>query len=210
MRIRKSICGISLFIVLLFGIFFGLLIFKPFYKIQYEIIPEIKFSGLSEKQYVSYTMQIVNYFFNGQRFVSVKDENGETVKDFFTKDEILHMVDVKNLIRFSLFLFAVSLFFSALCFRFVKDKRNLLVGVSLAGMIFTSILFLVSIFDFSDAFILFHKLFFRNSLWLLPANTKLIEMFPEKFFDDFAKVWFGIFFTLNAAIYFVFSFLYDS
>ncbi len=210
MRICKPVCGISLFIVLLFGVFYGLLVFKPFYKVQYEIIPEIKFSGLSEEQYVNYTMQIVDYFFNSRKFVSVRNTNGQIIKEFFTKDEVLHMKNVKSLIRFFLFVFATSLFLFVYCLRFVKYKRNLFVLVSFTGIIFVIVLFLISLFDFSGAFIVFHKIFFRNSLWLLPENTKLIEMFPEKLFYNFVCVWFGIFFGINAVIYFASSFLYSS
>ncbi len=210
MRICKVICGVFLFISLLFGIFYGLLFFRPFYAIQYDKIPEIKFSGLSETQYVNYTMQIVNYFFNGQKYVFVKDRNGNIIKGFFTKDEVLHMKDVKNLVRFFFILFLVSLFLFAFCVAFTRDKRNLFRKVSFAGILFVAVLFIISVFDFSGAFIVFHKIFFRNSLWLLPANTKLIEMFPEKFFYDFAGVWFGIFFAINTIIYFVSSFLYSS
>ncbi len=210
MKICKYMSGIFLFIILLSGIFFGLLFCKPFYKLQYNTIAEIKFSQLSETEYVNYTMQIINYFFNNSKFISIKDSNGRKINGFFTKDEILHMADVKNLIRFFFMLFIASIPLFIICMKFVKFKIDLLRKVAFAGIVFVAVLFIISLFDFSKAFIVFHKLFFRNSLWLLPASTKLIEMFPEKFFYNFTKIWLGIFFVVNGLIYFASFSLFNS
>ncbi len=203
MRACKVLSAVSLFLFMLFGTFYALLVFKPFYGIQYDVLPQIEFSGLSRSQYECYAMQIVEYFFNNEHYVSVKGKDGKKIPGYFTEEEILHMIDVKNLIRFFLFITSLSAVIFPACFKFVKNKQGLLRAVSFAGFVFVALLFLASLFDFSEAFIIFHKVFFRNSLWLLPANTKLIEMFPEEFFYDFAKVWFGTFFALCGAVYFL-------
>ena len=211
MKVCKFLSGVSLFVVFLFGIFFGLLLFKPFYSVQYDLYPEIhSFSELSKQEYEEYTTQIVRYFFDNEKYISVYGKNGREIRNYFTKDEILHMVDVKHLVRFFLLFTALSVILFFVCFQRLYDKRVLLKKVSFFGIVFILILFTISSMNFSDAFIVFHKMFFRNSLWLLPENTKLIEMFPEMFFYDFAKVWFSIFLVANAVVYLFSAFLSNS
>ncbi|MFT4313384.1 MAG: DUF1461 domain-containing protein, partial [Candidatus Woesearchaeota archaeon] len=47
--------------------------------------------------------------------------------------------------------------------------------------IFLAIIFLV-VLDFDTTFFVFHTILFWNDLWLLPANSVLIQSFPSDFF----------------------------
>jgi integral membrane protein (TIGR01906 family) len=200
-RFVNVVFDVSMFFTILFSIFFVLLFGKPFYSLEYNIHKnEILFSNLSRIEYVNHTMQIVDYFFDNNKFIIMRDLNGNVIKNYFTNEEILHMVDVKHLVRIVTFIFSVSLFLFLLLMKFA-ERRKVMRVTSLISLIFIGVLFLLSISDFSDAFIMFHKILFTNNFWLLPDNTKLIEMFPESFFYDFAKIWFITFALINGLIY---------
>ncbi len=57
-----------------------------------------------------------------------------------------------------------------------------------------SLLLLLALFtaslSFSSSFSLLHKPFFASGTWLFPADSALINLFPEQFFRDFAKTFF--------------------
>jgi len=205
-RFLNSVFGVSAFFVLLFSIFFALLFCKPFYSIEYNLHrSEIAFSNLSKVEYVHYSMEIVDYFFNNDYYIEMRDLNGNVIPGYFTEEEVRHMIDVKHLVRGVTLIFAFSLFCFLLLFRFV-ERRKVLRIVSFASLSFIGVLFLMSVWNFNAVFIAFHKTFFRNNFWLLPENTKLIEMFPEEFFYDFAKVWFITFAIVNGIIYIITTF----
>ena len=205
MKNRKNflnlIFGVSAFFILLFSIFFSLLFCKPFYSFEYNAHKsEITFSNLSRVEYVHYSMEIVDYFFNNDYYITMRDLNGNVIPGYFMDEEVRHMIDVKHLIRGSTLIFSFSVFFFVLLFPFA-NRRKVLRIVSFISLSFIGVLFLLSVWNFNAVFIAFHKTFFRNNFWLLPENTKLIEMFPEGFFYDFAKAWFVSFALINGIIY---------
>ncbi len=205
-RLLNLIFGVSTFFVLLFSIFFALLFCKPFYSFEYNAHrSEIIFSNLSKVEYVHYSMEIVDYFFNSDYYITMRDLNGNVIPGYFTDEEVQHMIDVKNLVRGATLIFAFSVFFFVILFSYT-DKRKVFRTVSFVSLAFIGILFLLSVWNFNAVFIAFHKTFFRNNFWLLPENTKLIEMFPEGFFYDFAKVWFILFAVINGIIYLLATF----
>ncbi len=205
-RLLNLIFGVSTFFVLLFSIFFALLFCKPFYSFEYNAHrSEIIFSNLSKVEYVHYSMEIVDYFFNSDYYITMRDLNGNVIPGYFTDEEVQHMIDVKHLIRGAALIFAFSVFFFVFLFSYT-DKRKVFRTVSFVSLAFIGILFLLSVWNFNAVFIAFHKTFFRNNFWLLPENTKLIEMFPEGFFYDFAKVWFILFAVINGIIYLLATF----
>lgn len=57
-----------------------------------------------------------------------------------------------------------------------------------------TLLGIVAAFCFSDAFVLFHRLLFRNDLWLLnPQTDLLIRLMPTAFFERYALLIAGVF-----------------
>ena len=206
-KIIKVVWIATYFVSVLMVIFFALVFCKPFFGYEYKTNNTILFSNLSEKQYEDYSMQIVDYFFNNDTNIRILRANGAEIKGYFTEREIKHMRDVKNLVRFFLLLTALCIVFSVVTILKIKQKRNFLSIASFSSVVLILLLLTVQFVNFNSAFIVFHKIFFRNNYWLLPENTKLIEMFPEKFFYDFAKVWLSLFLGFNGAIYFASGFL---
>ena len=121
---------------------------------------------------------------------------GELNKEFFNSKEILHLKDVKNLIKKTIKLFYISIVLLIIIFILLKDK-NLIIKSSLYGSASTIIiilfLFLVSSTNFSWYFLNFHYLVFSNNYWQLnPETDRLILMFPEEFFYDITtKIFFN-------------------
>lgn len=117
--------------------------------------------------------------------------DGES-RELFNEKEILHMIDVKNLIVLSRRIcgvYAVLLIVYYLALH-RSDRRTAFLRKLSKWMLGAMALILVLGFgavfiDFSSVFIQFHHIFFTNDLWLLdPSTDVLIQMLPEVFFRD--------------------------
>lgn len=120
--------------------------------------------------------------------------NGEA-REFFNAREIAHMEDVQGLflagfalrrIAFGIMTAAVLL----LLFSKADVKQVLPKAVCHGTLLFFAVLAALAAListDFTKYFIIFHKIFFRNDLWLLdPTTDLLINIVPEGFFVDTA------------------------
>lgn len=120
----------------------------------------------------------------------VTDVNGET-RNFFTEREKTHMADCKVLFDGG---FAIrkgaAVVFAALTLLLVFKKRRFLKYAALFSVIIAAgagILAVAASIDFNACFIVFHKLFFNNDLWILdPAEDLIINILVEPFFADMA------------------------
>lgn len=145
-------------------------------------------------------------------------------REFFNDREIAHMEDVQGLFIGGLWLrrigILITLCFASLAYfwghksaeRTAALKRlipkSLCIGT---GAVFAVALVLIGIIstDFTKYFIVFHKIFFNNDLWILdPRTDMLINIVPEGFFFDtaarIAMVFAGIvmvFFVGNLVLY---------
>ncbi len=115
--------------------------------------------------------------------------------EFFNEREIAHMADVQRLFLGGFAIrricFGIMAFAAALLFVMKANVKNILpkaichgtiiffaVTAALAGLIST---------NFTKYFIIFHKIFFNNDLWILdPSTDLLINIVPEPFFVDTA------------------------
>lgn len=120
---------------------------------------------------------------------------GGVEREFFNEREIAHMVDVQGLFLAALTIRRVCAFLaiaSVLLLFALKSNvkqilpRSICIGT---GLFFAIVCLLAGIIstDFSKYFVVFHKIFFRNDLWLLdPRTDLLINIVPEPFFVDTA------------------------
>ena len=118
-----------------------------------------------------------------------------TPREFFNAREKAHMADVRNLFlgglalrRLGLLLAAASI---ALLMILKVPLKRLLPRMLCAGTVLflavTALLAGIISTDFTKYFIIFHKIFFTNDLWLLdPRTDLLINIVPEPFFMDTA------------------------
>lgn len=103
----------------------------------------------------------------------------------FSNDGKTHFKEVKSLFRLNLVLLISSFIMLIPCY-IISIKTNNIASIlysSMSVIIFTLLLSIFLLFFFNTAFVLFHKLFFNNSLWLLdPKTDPIINIFPEPFF----------------------------
>ena len=124
----------------------------------------------------------------------VTEVNGET-RDFFTEREKTHMADCKVLFDggFAIRKGAAVVFVALTLLLVFKKKfslRRFLKYAALFSVIIAAgagILAVAASIDFNACFIVFHKLFFNNDLWILdPAEDLIINILVKPFFADMA------------------------
>ena len=162
---------------------------------QYEIE---RATGIERDELLSAGKQIRDYFNNEERWLDVRVRlRGETQR-IYSDYEILHMWDVKVLIRT---LYNVQLIVGLYILLFIPAglaiaprvfPRTLLRLTAWGAAVTLAIVFvtgLLSLTGFSQTFYFFHVIAFTNDLWQLdPARDYLIMMFPEGFFFDSTMV----------------------
>lgn len=112
--------------------------------------------------------------------------------DFFNEKEKTHLQDVKTIYTTFFFLIiASSITFFILVLINRKNKKLLIRSLqygSLISLIFLALLILGLLISFEQMFILIHKIFFTNDLWMLdPATDNLIKLLPLQIFYDLGK-----------------------
>lgn len=133
-------------------------------------------------------------------------QDKELISADFTKSEYEHLNDVKIIFNIvyivfwiSLFLFlgiGVYLIFMSKSFVFL----NWLLFWSLVSLLLMLILIALIVLDFGSAFNFFHELFFPQWNRSFPANSLLIQLFPESFFVSISRY---IFLTISGISVFV-------
>ncbi|MDP3918340.1 MAG: DUF1461 domain-containing protein [Nanoarchaeota archaeon] len=108
---------------------------------------------------------------------------GELNEERYSVEEVIHLKDVRNIIYVDIGL--ACLFFILISFGLYKSKKSDFKEIFLKGGAYgigLSLLISFLFVNFSLGFKWFHKILFRNGYWILPADSTLIQMFPESFF----------------------------
>lgn len=110
----------------------------------------------------------------------------QTEDIYFTRDEISHLVDVSRLygpISVALNLLAVGAWATLIIA--IARKQKLQASLKRASVIFTGLLISLSIclVFFSYFFEKFHQVLFPQGNWIFPADSMLITVFPETFWQ---------------------------
>lgn len=112
-------------------------------------------------------------------------------KNIFNEKEQLHMKDVKRLIGLLTGVLAVLYAVAFLIYyAFLSSKNHLLLRAAYKAsaavyVIFAVVMGIVALIDFEKAFDTFHKIFFKNNLWMLdPSKDVLVMLMPLQFFTD--------------------------
>lgn len=188
--------------------------------------------GYYEKEYAKYnvtedvnmkmddlldvTHEMMAYLRGNRDNLHVPTVVGGQVREFFNAREIAHMEDVRGLFLDAILLRRLCIgtaFLSVLLLILLKaDIKKVLPQMICSGTVvfFVLIAALTTIIstDFTKYFILFHKIFFNNDLWILdPSTDLLINIVPEPFFMDTAFRIAGVFAGSVAAVFFLCLFL---
>ena len=163
---------------------------------QYEIE---RVTGIERSDLISAGKKIRDYFNNEERWLNVQVPiRGGEPKPLYNTTELLHMWDVKVLIR-TLYnvqlivgLYVVLFIAAGLAIAPRAFPRMLIRLIAWGAGLTLAIVFLtgfLSLTGFSQTFYFFHVIAFTNDLWKLdPARDFLIAMFPEGFFFDATMV----------------------
>ncbi len=147
--------------------------------------------NIEEKELLLVTKEMMSYLRGTRDDLHIKAVIDGKEQEFFNEKEIAHMEDVQVLFIGGQWLRVISgiLFVIASAFLIFQNKKEFLLKVLRNGMIFfiaaiAAIAALIST-NFTKYFVIFHKIFFSNNLWILnPDTDRLINIVPEGFFID--------------------------
>lgn len=188
--------------------------------------------GYFEKEYTKYdvaaavdmemddlldvTDEMMAYLKGDREDLHVPTIVGGEEREFFNEREIAHMEDVQGLFLGAIFLrrlcvgiIAASIILLILAKSDIKHllPKMICIGTGLFFFLIAALSLIIST-DFTKYFIIFHKIFFDNDLWILdPSTDLLINIVPEPFFMDTAFRIAGTFAGSVLAVFFLCIFL---
>lgn len=166
---------------------------QGFFEKEYEKYHVTEDVDMEMKDLLYVTQEMMSYLRGDREDLSIKTMIGGEKQEFFNAREKAHMADVRVLfigaerIRNVLIIAIMGCFLFFI--RYGNRKRLLWTFEIGVGILLVSTLALtgVAIFYFDECFVLFHKIFFNNNLWILnPKMDRLINIVPEPFFMDTA------------------------
>lgn len=175
----------DIFIGILFTLLFismGVIItinFRPLYYLDINLLHIEQTSGYDKSEILKNYNALIDYsspFFRGDLHFPTLGASQAGLQ---------HFSEVKNIFTSFYILAAISLT-AAVIIIIYKAKRkeySYMPVTSLTAVLLPSILGLLMMVNFDQAFIIFHKLFFRNDLWLFdPSTDPVITILPDTFF----------------------------
>lgn len=186
------LAAISLILILLISAIDFHCFQRSFYEREYAAMNTAQDLNMSHDDLMKATETLLDYLQDKRDDVKAEITVSGWVREAFNERESLHMVDVKNLYRFAktLRLVAIGCLVLSLAVLWRQKKQEMwmmLAGaygkVTVGFLCFVAMLGIWAFCDFTGLWESFHRLFFRNDLWLLNPHTDLmIQMFPEDFF----------------------------
>ncbi len=171
---------------------YGVIENKEFYLKQYKATKSAVKLELSQEDQIRITEHMIGYFVGRQNSLQLSVSMLGEQRDFFTERELLHMIDVrelvccmilsKNIITIILGIQLVILVIKRSVFTLGRLASSFLkTNTFLLGAVFISLVACIINFDY--VFTLFHQTFFDNELWVLnPFYDKLVVLLPVDFF----------------------------
>jgi integral membrane protein (TIGR01906 family) len=150
-------------------------------------------TGIPEEQLEEAARELISYFRSGDEYVEIVVEKDGRSFDLFTREEIIHMKDVKGLFRLDYLVLLVTLVYligyRVICFlRYGREYIRQLArdavrgsGITLAVLL---LLWIGMLLDFDWLFLQFHLLSFTNEFW--SAEGYMVMLFPSGFWYDAA------------------------
>ncbi len=157
-------------------------------------------TGIPNSELRAVAVQLIDYFNSRVDDAQVMADIGGRRAALFKEKELIHLRDVRNLIRLNSLVQLSCLAAMAVCISVLmltsKQSWLILTEAALAGSGLTmGLMVALAIWcwlGFDQFFYLFHVASFRNEYWMLnPAEDYLIRLFPEGFFYDAALFVFG-------------------
>jgi len=148
--------------------------------------------------------EAILYYLRSPEEISYLGELADEEGPLFNQRELIHLVDVKVLVRRAFLLHGVLgllIVGAVVILLFYPEGKRTLPGSLLQGSLLTFLLFgLLGVFaaaGFDTFFVGFHRTFFAGDSWLFNRSDTLIQLFPLPFWFDAAISWVGL--TLGEA-----------
>ena len=169
--------------------------FPPLYSYGFDRYDIVRYTGIERDELISAGKQIRDYFNNDAELLEIRVAvGGVLVMNLYNEREVLHMRDVKGLVKGVYRVSEITGLFLALVVigGFINWRRAFVPmlgslmrwggGVTLSLVVLVGLGALVG---FDRLFLAFHLISFSNDLWQLdPRRDYLIAMFPQGFFFD--------------------------
>ena len=180
--------------------------FQPLYEYGFHRYDVGKTTGLADSELSKAASGLIAYFNSNDEFINITvQKNGEPFQ-LFNEREILHLRDVKGLIKLDYGVFVVSLLCTTLLtgVMLYKKRPRFLAAPAFWGGTTTlaalAVTVAVALSNFDAFFTRFHQLSFANDFWLLdPTKDYLIMLFPGGFWQD-ASIFIAALIGIVAAI----------
>ena len=197
----------SLFISSILAVIFYVCFDINFYKEFYQKENIANYIDASSDNLINNTQNLLNYL----------NKKEQLNTDWFSKKDILHMVDVQNLYTFShniMIYCLITFIISTIIIILILRRKSLLYITKIFNKVLLLFIVLVGglsaviAYNFNSFWIKFHTTLFSNDLWLLsPSESNLIKMVPEEFFINlitkiiiYILILFILLFTSNIVI----------
>ena len=171
-------------------------------------------TGLSIDQLNSGSDQIKSYFNNDEEYLNLIIIEDGIKYSLYNEKEILHMKDVKHLIKltqntiifsglFILAYYLVTIFTAKSLRKSIEQIRRSSKISAYSTVGFLAFVGLLASINFTCLFRQFHFISFSNDLWQLNPNTDyLIAMFPQRFFLE-TTIFIGVLTIIEFIIYMI-------
>jgi integral membrane protein (TIGR01906 family) len=192
-------------------IVFMMLIFSTYPLILLLHLPGLYQSEFREynsyNNFQGYNEQTINSQFDGV-LDYLNFSRQEPDQNYFSAEDLIHLSDVRNLIKAVYILAIISgtaiflLILGPVTWTGLLRRSLRLAGLATLGLVL--IIVVAASLNFHALFISFHELSFSNPYWQLdPATSNLIKYFPEQIFANLLSIWLGI--TALCALFCVIS-----
>ena len=155
-------------------------------------------SGITTEDLRQVALDLRAYFNSGEEPLSVRTRVFGSERDLFNEKEVIHMHDVKRLVRGVYWALGIS----ALCLvavaatGFALQRRQYLPTLARRTLwgggltvVLLAVFGLIATVGFDALFLLFHRVSFANDFWKLdPRTDYLVLLFPQGFWFD-ATMW---------------------
>ena len=158
-------------------------------------------TGIARSELLRASGELRDYFNNDAETIFIRVQKDGAPISLFNERETLHMEDVKVLLQTSFrvqeaaVLFALAYIVAVFIWAGERSMRTLARQIVLSGLISGTIIVALGVavtIGFHRVSDQFHVIAFNNDFWQLnPNRDRLIQMFPEAFWEDIT-VWIGL------------------
>jgi integral membrane protein (TIGR01906 family) len=151
-------------------------------------------TGIAPDELTKAARGLINYWNSGKELIDIKVLKDGQVFTLYNEREVVHLKDVKALVRLDYFALGAAGLYCIIYLAYVlrgKTARHLReaalagLGGSMATIGVLAALGIAVSLDFNAFWWQFHLLSFANDFWLLdPRTDYLVMMFPEGFWFD--------------------------